>query len=222
MGLLDKFKKVADVAKAATDQRPDVPDDLQRHWDDECVMVSGAAYHENAIAGVPNGGTIELKLRKHDGNYRVETLDGAEVGTIYKETFDRSRLSSRGTVVAEVYQPVYRGMEYIAVYVRLTDKQIAKAREMEALKFWFTVDASWWTGGSERIKTHDASVWSPAGKSGKQPYMFMDGNMALFRITPRMANYQDISDRVTYPIRMLIAEPKEGEHGPFWRVGLYF
>lgn len=222
MGLISTIRKAKDVVKQVTDQRPEVPDELRRHWDEECVMVYGAMYHADTLQNVPNGGTIELRIRKNGDGYRVETLGGEEVGVIYAESFSRNRLSTRGTVTAEVYQPTYAGMDNMVVYIRLTEAQIKKARAMEELKLWFNIDGSRWEGGSWDVDAMDASVWVPVGKSSKPTYMFVVESMVLFRVTPRMHIYPDIEERVQYKIRRLIAEQRDGANGTYWHVGLYF
>ena len=231
MGLLGKLAGLAATkatngmkkAMERQDDRPPIPDELQTHLNRECVRVwlndAGLAFTEGRhMESVP---VRVRKARKAEvgAEYDVSLADGTVIGTMDYETFLRSGVKTRGEVSAEVSGPIWEGSRYGTVHIPITEEEM-KRQEMNV---WFDVGADHWSGpDGARVDAIGGEILERRKGGGKPSYVVIGADTRLFDVTPRMKCYKTVAERANLPIRRVIAESKEGEHGEYWHIGLYF
>lgn len=229
MGLFGRIMDAARVAAAdarreaerAADERPPIPDELDDHYRRECVRVGGTYEHQDAIAALGERPVVRIrKARKTVAGreYDVRDAGGTTLGYLSANDFMRSGAKTRGETVAEVRMPVWNGDSAVALYVPISDE----AKERRRLDTWISVPSSRWTGPSERVDEIGGEILESRKGSGKPSYVITAGGMRLCEVTSRMKCHEKVSRLVGNPVRRIVAEPNEGEHGTYWRVGLYF
>ena len=231
MGLFKKAasfaaKKAVDGIKKAMekpDERPPMPDDLDAHLRRECVRVwlndAGLAFTEGKrMESVP------VRVRKArnaevGAEYTVSLTDGTVIGTLDYDKFLRSGVKTRGEVAAEVSGPIWQESRYGTVHIPIT----AEALERQKMSIWIDVGADHWSGPDGlRVDATGGEILESRKSKGKPSYVIVGADARLFDVTPRMACYAKVAERVNLPLRRVIAESREGEHGQYWHIGLYF
>lgn len=231
MGL---FRKVAGLAasRAASsikkavekpDERPPMPGELDKHLRTECVRVwlneAGLAFTEGRQME-----NVQVRVRKarkaeEGAEYNVSLTDGTVIGTMGQDGFLRSGVKTRGELTAEVSGPIWEGMRYGTVYIPITAERM-KLREMNV---WINVSTEHWTGpDGARVDATGGEILERRNGKGKPSYVVIGGDIRLFDVTSRMSCYSVVAERANLPLRRVIAEWKDGEHGGYWRVGLYY
>ena len=99
-----------------------------------------------------------------------------------------------------------------------TPKANAEADAGNALNVWLNVDAKKWLAPADECDwSHVEAVMSEDGS------VAISGNgHPLFVVTKRMKAYGEVKERCGMPLQRVIAEPREGEYGDYYRVGLIF
>lgn len=232
MGFLDRLtaaakkqaaKEAAKKQEARRETLPSMPDELRTHLNRECVRVwlneEGLAFTEGKhTESVP---VRVRKARKGElgAEYNVLLTDGTIIGTLDYETFLRSGVKTRGEVTAEVSGPIWRESQYGTVHIPITDEEM-KRQEMNV---WIDVSASHWSGpDGQRVEATGGEILESRKGKGKPSYVIIGADTRLFDVTPRMGCYSKIAERANLPLRRVIAESREGEHGEYWHIGLYF
>lgn len=228
MGLFDKAKKaLADRAKAeigkavGRDMRPPIPDDELAHWRNECVRVSvdhGAFGRLESLGRRPSVLVRKRRNEKYDADYVVSTTDGETLGWLSANDFMRTGAKTRGTTQAEVRMPEYQNDKYAILYIPITEE----AKRRKEMTIWFNVPESRWSGPSERVDEVGGEILESRRGSGKPTYVITAGGLRICEVTSRMSCYAKVAERAGERVRRAIAEPRDGEHGRYWHVGLYF
>lgn len=216
---MDEIKKAVEKQ----DERPPMPDELNNHLRRECVRVwlndDGLAFSEGKrMDSVP---VRVRKARKAEigAEYTVSLTDGTVIGTIDYDKFLRSGVKTRGEVIAEVSGPIWQDSVYGTVHIPIT----AEAIERQKMSVWIDVGAEHWSGpDGQRVDATGGEILESRKGSGKPSHVVIGADTRLFDVTPRMACYSKVAERANLPLRRVIAESREGEHGPYWHIGLYF
>lgn len=223
MGL---FKKLVDgMAKPKSkpvpevDNRPEMPAELADHFSD-CVRVTLTSDGWELMKHQTQGHmTVRVrKARKPEpgAEYLVSLPDGVQVGYLSENDFLRSGAKTRGETEAEVYGPIWHGEESGRMYLPMTEDALRR-RDM---KLYANIDGKHWTG-PEVVDGERGEILVRSGK-GKPTYVITAGGSRLCEVTPRMKCYSAIAERADMSIRLAFAERRESEHGPYWRLQLYF
>ena len=227
MGLLKKAasfaaKKAADGIKKAMekpDERQPMPQELADHFSN-CVRVS--LTHEGwELMQQQTQGHMAVRVRKarkpeKGAEYTVSLPEGTHVGNLSENDFLRSGAKTRGEMEAEVYGPIWQGENSGRMYLPMTEEAL-KRRDM---KVYVNIDGTRWTG-PDVVDGERGEILVRSGK-GKPTYVITSGGSRLCEVTPRMKCYEQIAERADMGIRLAFAERREGEHGPYWRLQLYF
>ena len=244
MGLFDKIKKTAgdarsqfDTAKfsaekmagevtGAEDARPFAPNEVLVHQQQECVKVSGTRYHQDALAKLPGDAVMVAigKAKSKDWDaYPVTMLNGEMLGALSDYAMEKGGFEPGANVVAEIHRPTYQFEDHIALYVPRTPEAIAAQKAREAMTLWVNLDASKWEiEQGERFEFPSGEIVTQAAEGKKPVYIVTGEGRRLFVVNSRMKMHADIGQRAGYPIRKLIAERKDGDYGPYYRVGFYY
>ena len=219
-------KQAVGAATGKSDVRPFPPQELLAHQQNECVKVSGTSYHQDTLSRLPGNHAMvsigKAKMKDWD-SYPVTMLNGDMLGAIYDDGLKKAGIKPGSTAIAEIYHPMYRFDEGIELYIQRTPEAIAEQEAREAMKLWTTLDATKWEiEQAERFKFLGGEILTRQVEGKKPVYIVMGENRKLFEVNSRMKMYKDIEQRAHYPIRKLIAELKEGEHGQYYRVGFYY
>lgn len=234
MGFMDRFMAAARVQAAKdaekkrkqaelNDDRPPMPEELEAHLNRECVRVwlndDGLA-----LADGKQSENIAVRVRKArkpelGAEYTVSLTDGTVIGTLSYERFLRSGVKTRGEVTAEVNGAVWHGMRYGTMHIPITSEEL----ERQKMNVWIDVSADHWSGpDGQRVDATGGEILESRKGSGKPTYVIIGADTRLFEVTPRMACYAKIAERANLPLRRIIAESQNGEHGRYWHIGLHF
>lgn len=213
--------RAVNAARSAMDSRQEIPEELDEHLRRECVSITATPDGRNYLLRQTQCKTM-VKIRKQRNpirgeEYRVTTSDGLHVGYLSNENFLRAGLSTRGEVETEVYGPIWAGRDYGMMYIPIT----AEAMERKKLNTWISVSSNNYFASGEVHEIDGEILQSNTGK-GKQQYIISAGSARICKITPRMACYDAVAERSGMRLRLVVSERRDGEHGEYWRVGLYF
>lgn len=231
MGLFDKLKKKEQqpAAQPKVDERPFPPQEITLHRSNDCVEVQMCSYYQNVLSTLQPG-LVAVTLEKPRDNQPYEGFDGLIVvsnncilGAIGEHKIKRYGFKSGYQTVCEVVYPQYRYEDHIQLYIRLTDDQKSAQKAKDDLKLWINLGASkWLIEDDERFDFNSGEILT-RNVDGKKPiYIVIGDGRKLFEVNSRMKMYADIEQRVNYPIRRLIAERKDGQHGLYYNVGFYY
>lgn len=230
MGLFDMFKS---PEKRERRKRPLMPDVLLEHLNFETEGVYGTNEHQDALDGLTED-LVQLVVSPEPGErgHEVTLADGTPVGRLLDHQIPRVAIAPDETTVAEVIRPKYRNMDYVELYIPLTQEAIAadKAEQerkdfLESLKIWVNIDAKKWSGPtftSGQIEYDGADFVLTERKKAKPLLSVVSGGATLTTFNARMKAYKDLMERSQYHIRLLIVKRYDGEYGPFYKLGFYF
>lgn len=231
MGLLGKLaglaatkatngiKKAMEKPDKNADNRPPMSQELADHFSN-CVRIS--LTHEGwELMQQQTQGRMAVRVRKarkpeEGAEYTVSLPDGTHVGNLSENDFLRSGAKTRGEMEAEVYGPIWQGENSGRMCLPMTEEALRR-RDM---KVYVNIDGKRWTG-PDVVDGERGEILARSGK-GKPTYVITAGGSRLCEVTPRMRCYEQIAERAGMGIRLAFAERREGEHGPYWRLQLYF
>lgn len=207
---------------APVDNRPQEPDELTSHFHNDCVRVYLTEEGRYLLSSINIYGTMSVKVRKapksdENGDYYVKLTDDRLLGYLRQYAFDKALPKTRGEITAEVIGPIYAGDNCARLYIPISEEAI-KRRD---LKIWVSIDGGKWSGPQE-VREEGGEILESRKGSGKPSYVIVAGNTRLCEITSRMDCYEAVAERSKYPLRLVIAEPRVSDYGPYWRLGLYF
>ena len=213
--------RTVNAAKEALDLRPEMPDELAEHLSRECVSVTATPKGREYLLQQRQC-NVMVKIRKQRNpivgeEYRVTTTDGLHVGYLSKENFLRAGLSTRGEFSAEVNGPIWAGRDYATMHVPIT----AEAMERKRFDVWISVNGNNYFPDCSVHEVEGEILQDNTGK-GKSSFIVSAGSLRICRITPRMSCYDIVAERSGMRLRLVASERRNGEHGEYWRVGLYF
>lgn len=227
MGLLKRIvalaaKKTVDGPEKVMekpDERKPMPQELANHFSD-CVRVSltreGWELMQQQTQGRMTIRVRKARKREEGAEYAVSLPDGTCMGHLSENDFLRSGAKTRGEMEAEVYGPIWQGESSGRMYLPMTEEALRR-RDM---KVYVNIDGTRWTG-PDVVDGERGEILARSGK-GKPTYVITAGGSRLCEVTPRMKCYAQIAERADMGIRLAFAERRESEHGPYWRLQLYF
>lgn len=206
------------------DTREYKPTEVLQYEQHKCIKVQGARYHQDFLNNL-QGSTVNVQIGTEKlpewETYPV-TIGGVIVGAVSDDQLQKAMMPTGITVYAEIHRPIYNGEELTNLFIPMSNEAVEELDRKAALKLWINLDATKWQGDdAERLDFYDVEVVA-IEKNGEPDYMVLGDGKRLFVISSRMKVYNDIAERAEYKPRRLIVEKKDGNLGPYYRVGFYY
>ena len=226
-GVKDKALRIAKVQTSEYDSRPVKPQDLSNHEQNECIKVIGTYYCQEAINSLRSDIIdVTVEKKKNDWDmYSVVTTNGVRIGSLSEELIAKANIKKGVVRQAEIHRPVYQSMDEPEVYLPLSREEIEYKQHLESLKLWINIDGKKWEGGDgDRFDYYDVVILTDESGSGKPKYVVLGEGTKLFEVGSRMKSYDAIRERAQLKVkpRLLIAERKQGDYGPYYQIGFYY